>query len=77
MKELSSSGIFIVNADTKGIPKVHWYGTDGNYNVMIMQLLGKNLEDLFISCGKKLSLKTVLMLIEKMVLLLLKIVGHY
>ena len=29
-----------------GIPKVYYYNTEGQYNVMIMDLLGKSLEDL-------------------------------
>jgi hypothetical protein len=40
--------------------KVHAITTEGQYNVMLMDLLGSSLEDLFVSNGKKLSLKTVL-----------------
>eukprot|EP01001_Neometanema_parovale_P005493 NODE_1925_length_1560_cov_118.241475_g1832_i0.p1 GENE.NODE_1925_length_1560_cov_118.241475_g1832_i0~~NODE_1925_length_1560_cov_118.241475_g1832_i0.p1 ORF type:complete len:358 (-),score=46.45 NODE_1925_length_1560_cov_118.241475_g1832_i0:371-1444(-) len=49
-----------------GIPKVHWYGMQGDYNVMVMDLLGPNLEDLFNYCGRIFSLKTTLMLMEQM-----------
>jgi hypothetical protein len=45
-----------------------WYGTEGDYNVMVIELLGRNLENLMNSCGKKFTLKTVLMLGEQMVL---------
>jgi len=31
----------------KGIPAVHWHGVDGNYNCMVMDLLGQSIEDLF------------------------------
>ena len=50
-----------------GIPSVQWFGVEGDYNCMIMDLLGPSLEDLFTFCKRKFSLKTVLMLGEQMV----------
>lgn len=50
-----------------GIPNVRWFGTEGDYNVLVMDLLGPSLEDLFNFCSRKLSLKTVLMLADQMV----------
>ena len=49
------------------IPNVRWFGTEGEYNVLDMDLLGPSLEDLFNLCSRKLSLKTVLMLADQMV----------
>lgn len=54
-----------------GIPNVRWFGVEGDYNVLVMDLLGPSLEDLFNFCSRKLSLKTVLMLADQMVFYLL------
>ncbi|GMN36939.1 hypothetical protein TIFTF001_006421 [Ficus carica] len=50
-----------------GIMNVRWFGTEGDYNVLVMDLLGPSLEDLFNFCSRKLSLKTVLMLADQMI----------
>ena len=49
-----------------GIPSIRWFGMEGDYNVMVMDLMGKSLEDLFNDCGRKFHLKTVLMLADQL-----------
>lgn len=51
---------------TPGLPHTHYYGQEGQYNVLVMDLLGPSLEDLFNFCSRRFSIKTVLMLAEQM-----------
>lgn len=49
-----------------GIPTVKSYGFSGDYNILVFELLGKSLEDLFQDQGCKFSMKTVCMIADQM-----------
>lgn len=46
-----------------------WFGTDGDYNVLVLELMGPSLDDLLYYCSGKFSLKSVLMLADQMVII--------
>ena len=53
-----------------GFSKVYWQGNEYKSNLMVIDLLGPSIEDLFVMCNKKFSLKTTLMLADQFVILL-------
>ncbi|XP_074597061.1 casein kinase I-like isoform X1 [Brevipalpus obovatus] len=59
--------IYRVMAGGVGIPALKWFGTEGDYNVMVMELLGPSLEDLFSFCNRQFSMKTVLLLADQLI----------
>lgn len=50
-----------------GIPRIRYYGKEKNFNVLVMDLLGPSLEDLFNFCTRHFTIKTVLMLVDQMI----------
>lgn len=61
------SKIYRIMQGGVGIPTTKWCGAEGDYNVMVMELLGPSLEDLFNFCSRKFSLKTVLLLADQLI----------
>lgn len=48
-----------------GVPQVMYQGQIGEYLVLVQELLGPTLQDLFSYCGRKFNLKTVLLIAEQ------------
>ncbi|KAG0239795.1 casein kinase I [Mortierella sp. GBA43] len=49
-----------------GIPNAYYFGQEGLHNILCIDLLGPSLEDLFDMCGRKFTIKTVVMLAKQM-----------
>ncbi|GER46272.1 casein kinase I [Striga asiatica] len=61
------SKLYMLLQGGTGIPHLKWFGVDGEYNAMAIDLLGPSLEDLFNYCNRKFTLKTVLMLADQLI----------
>ena len=47
---LYESKLYKILAGGVGIPNIHWYGVEGDYNSRVIDLLGPSLEDLVSFC---------------------------
>ncbi|CAA2966858.1 casein kinase I-like [Olea europaea subsp. europaea] len=61
------SKLYMLLQGGTGIPHLKWFGVEGEYNAMVIDLLGPSLEDLFNYCNRKFTLKTVLMLADQLI----------
>lgn len=59
---LETEAYRLIYLQGEGIPKIYCYGNNQTHNILIQELLGKSLEDIFNSMRKKFSLKTVCVL---------------
>lgn len=53
--------------DSSGVSRVYWYGQQGEFHCLIIDLLGPSLSELFNYCGRRFTINTVLRLGEQMV----------
>ena len=59
---LETEAYRLIYLQGEGIPKIFCYGNNKSHNILVEELLGKSLEELFNNCNKKFSLKTVCVL---------------
>ena len=57
--------VYKILAGGVGIRNVKWFGREGDFNIMVSDILGPSLEDLFNFCSRKFTLKTVLMVADQ------------
>lgn len=50
-----------------GVPDVYYFGQEGLHNILVIDLLGPSLEDLFEVCSYQLSITTVALVAKQMV----------
>uniref|UniRef100_A0A182PEC5 non-specific serine/threonine protein kinase n=1 Tax=Anopheles epiroticus TaxID=199890 RepID=A0A182PEC5_9DIPT len=50
-----------------GFPRIHHFGQENGYNILVMDILGPSLEDLFNLCGRRFTLRTILKLVDQMI----------
>ncbi|EEB08816.1 CK1/CK1/CK1-G protein kinase Cki2 [Schizosaccharomyces japonicus yFS275] len=49
-----------------GVPSVYYFGQEALHNILVIDLLGPSMEDLFELCGRRFSVKTVAMTAKQM-----------
>jgi hypothetical protein len=66
-RESSATAILRRLTLAAGIPNVYYFGQEGLHNILVIDLLGPSLEDLFDHCNRRFSIKTVVMVAKQMV----------
>jgi serine/threonine protein kinase len=61
------SKLYMLLQGGTGIPHLKWFGVEGEFNCMVIDLLGPSMEEFFNYCSRSFSLKTVLMLADQMI----------
>lgn len=51
----------------EGIPQLLWHGIQGEYTIIVMELLGSSLEHLHKQCAKRFTIPTVIRIAEQSV----------
>jgi serine/threonine protein kinase len=63
-------------APKTGLAKVFWSGNQGDYTVIVMEMIGPSLEHLLKVCGGKFSIQTIALLGKQMIRILSYIHSH-
>ena len=63
-------------AGTPNIPHAYYFGQEGLHNILVIDLLGPSLEDLFDWCNRKFSVKTVVQIAVQMITLIEDLHAH-
>ena len=64
------SKIYTMLSGTNGFSKIFWYGVENGLNILVIELLGNSIDNLFSNHKKSFSLKTVLMIGDQMLRLI-------
>lgn len=62
IKQLLHEARLLKSIEGEGVPSMYWYGQAGEYDCMVTELLGENLEELYEFCNRSFTLKTVVMI---------------
>jgi len=49
-----------------GVPQLYWFGRQHDFDVLVTDLLGPSLEQLYDYCEKRFTLKTTIMIAEQL-----------
>ncbi|CDK28404.1 unnamed protein product [Kuraishia capsulata CBS 1993] len=63
-------------AGSEGVPNAYYFGQEGLHNILVIDLLGPSLEDLFDWCGRRFSVKTVVQVAVQMLTLIENVHSH-
>ncbi len=58
--------VYEVMQGAVGIPRLLWAGTEGDKNILVLELLGPNLQELLTVCERQFSLATAIVLADQM-----------
>ena len=61
---------------SEGVPSAYYFGQEGLHNILVIDLLGPSLEDLFDWCGRRFSVKTTVQVAVQMLSLIETIHNH-
>lgn len=60
----------------QGVPTAYYFGQEGLHNILVIDLLGPSLEDLFDWCGRRFSVKTTVQVAIQMISLVEEVHRH-